>query len=157
MIRPLTTGRVLGFSRRRGFTLLEVLVAVVVLLVGVIPIILLMPDMLRARNESELLTRAALLAQRKAEEIRRDDSPTVTLISSIQARTLATIPAPVVYPDEPRLSYTVCGETLLYRDMPTGQPVADPGVARVIVLKTPENPSADPLTWNVLYELRFGP
>src|SRR5687767_5793332 len=72
-----------GYARRKrwsprarvalGFTLIEVVVALGILLAGLIAIASIFPATLQAGRQSELLTRAVGLAEQKAEEIRRDN------------------------------------------------------------------------------------
>jgi type II secretory pathway pseudopilin PulG len=141
-----------------GYTLLEVLVALTVLLLGVLPILFLVPQTLRSRKDAEFLTEAALLAQLKGEEIRRDDDTSGTLITTISK--LAAPTAPIPFSQEERLSYSFCGQSLLYST--TDAPQGDANVARVIISRTPQAATSGlpPTTVNprdVIYELRFGP
>ena len=56
-------------------SLLEVMVALGILTAGILSIMAIFPYTIKAQQEGELLSEAAALAQMKAEEIRRDDSP----------------------------------------------------------------------------------
>lgn len=136
----------------RGYSLLEVLVSLAILLAGVLAIIFFFPKALESRNQSALLTSGAMLAQMKAEEIRRDDDTTGTLIAAIVSRTEPT--APIVFAQEPRLSYSFHGESVIYD--PSDSPRGDAGVARVIILNS-QRPTAAIRRQDVVYELRFGP
>lgn len=115
-------------------------------------IILLFPGFLLSARDAEFETKAVMLAQMKAEEIRRDDDTSTTLVTAI--RNLNTPTAPITFTQDPELAYQFSGNSLLY----AGQtPEGDPGVARVIIRYSPEfrqsgNPNKD-----ILYELRFGP
>ncbi len=135
-------------ARCGGFTLLEVLVSLAILVSGVIAIVYLFPGTLRGSAEAALLTEAALLGQGKVAEIRRDDTTTGTLKALIAARTEET--APVAFPQEPRLTYSFGGRSAMY------DPATDPvrgasGVARVIIRYAASyRASKDPV-----YELRF--
>jgi prepilin-type N-terminal cleavage/methylation domain-containing protein len=136
----------------RGFSLLEVLVSLTILMVGILAIVFFFSQPLEAARNAEYRTKAALFAQMKAEEIRRDDDTTNTLIRTIEALTVPT--TPITFPQDPNLAYQFSGRTILY---PGVSPQGDPGVARVIIRYSAEyrvstNPDKD-----VLYELRFGP
>lgn len=133
----------------RGFTLLEVLVSLAILLVGIVPIVFLLPNTLRARQEAALETHAAVLAQQKAEEIRRDDDLGASLTAAIAAR--ATPTQPIVFAHVPELAYAFSGRSLLYTDSPRG----DPGVPRVLIVKS-EAIASGIRPKDVVHELRFG-
>ncbi|MCX7717949.1 MAG: prepilin-type N-terminal cleavage/methylation domain-containing protein [Candidatus Sumerlaeaceae bacterium] len=135
--------------RGRGFTLLEVLVSLTILLVGIVPIVFLLPNTLRGRQEAQLETQAAVLAQQKAEEIRRDNDLAGSLTAAIAARQTPT--QPIVFPHAPDLAYAFSGRSLLYTDSPRG----DPGVPRVIIVKS-DSIGAGVRPKDVVYELRFG-
>ncbi|MBX7244886.1 MAG: prepilin-type N-terminal cleavage/methylation domain-containing protein [Candidatus Sumerlaeaceae bacterium] len=135
----------------RAFTLIEVLVSLAILLAGVVPIFFILPNTFRARQEAEFLTKAAMLAQWKAEEIRRDDDTSGTLLGIIQSRTTPTTPMP--FTAESKLSYSFNGRSILYADLPPS-PLNDAGVARIIIsLTRVGNPQPSPR--DVIYELRF--
>jgi type II secretory pathway pseudopilin PulG len=131
----------------RAFSLVEALIALTILLVGIIAVVQIFPLLFESSTRATLLTRAALLAQTKANEIQRDDDTSHTLATAIANRTTPT--QPVVFPDEPALSYCFSGKSLLY---PETDPVnGSPNVARVIVrYSSTYRPSED-----VLYELQF--
>ena len=141
-----------NLSRRGGFTILEAIVSLSILLVGIVLILILFPGFLVSAREAELQTKAVMLAQMKAEEIRRDDDTSNTLVNAIRALPAPTIP--LAFTQEPDLAYQFAGNTILYGGV---TPEGDPGVARVIIRYAPDfrvssNPNKD-----VLYELRFGP
>ena len=144
------TATVLRSHRRaRGFTLLEVLVSLTFLLVGIVPIVFLLPNTLRGRQEAQLEAQAAMLAQQKAEEIRRDNDLAGSLTAAIAARQTPT--QPIVFPHAPDLAYAFSGRSLLYADSPRG----DPGIPRVIIVKSSAI-GAGVRPKDVVYELRFG-
>jgi type II secretory pathway pseudopilin PulG len=135
-----------------GLTLLETMVALGILLVGILAIVFFFPQQLQTAANAEYRTKAAVLAQMKAEELRRDDDTTHTLIHAIESLQAPT--TPVTFSQEPNLAYQFSGRSILYEGE---TPAGDPGVARVIVRYSPgyrvsSNPNKD-----VLYELRFAP
>ncbi len=138
--------------RTHGLTLVEVLISLAILMIGVLAVVFFFPQALQNASRAEYRTKAAVLAQMKAEELRRDDDTTHTLIHSI-----AQLQSPtelVTFAQEPDLAYQFSGTTILYQGE---TPAGDPGVARVIVRYSPSyrvssNPNKD-----VLYELRFAP
>jgi type II secretory pathway pseudopilin PulG len=136
-------------KRRRGLSLLEVLVALGILTAGLLVVLAIFPYTLQAQRDAELLTKAAALAQMKVEEIRRNDSLNGTMISAI--RSLAEPSEPVAFQNEPRLAYQFCGRSVIYTATGDGtDPRAQNGVARVIVRYASSfRPSQD-----VIYELR---
>ena len=134
----------------RGFSLLEVLVALAILLAGIVTIVNVFPLILKAGQKAIHLREASLLAQQKAEEIRRDwrAAPYHTLS---QIKFLSEPTEPIQSSLYPHLEYSFASVSLL-------DPVDDlddvrdnRNVARVIVRYHPSyNPSEE-----VLYELRF--
>lgn len=137
------------FGRARGVSLVEVLVGMAILLAGIISILNMFPVSLRAGNEAGMLSRASLLAQQKAEEIRRDSDLERTLINKIRVLTIPTPPIP--FPQDSRLSYSFCGVSLLDTVDDPDDPRDDVGVARIIVRYSAEfRPDQ-----RVIYELRF--
>ena len=137
---------------RRGYSLIEVLVSLAILLGGVIAIIFLIPNSLKASNDAAFLTEATLLAQMKAEEIRRDDDAYTsgTLMKTISLRTTETTRMP--FPQNPKLQYSFIGNTVRYTSVAPGDPRGEAGVPRVIVRYAPSYRSSE----DVVYELRFG-
>lgn len=138
-----------GRARRRGFTLVEVLVALAIFLAGLVAIVQLFPVSLRAQQEAAYKTTAVLLAQQKVEEIRRDRDRNAVAIANIEALVAPT--APLAFAEEPRLTYSFCGRSLLFPIDTAGSVEDDHDVARVIVRKSA---SIDPAQ-TVIYELRF--
>jgi prepilin-type N-terminal cleavage/methylation domain-containing protein len=56
--------------RTRGFTLIEVIMAMAILAIGVIGVVRLLPVGLGASKSSEMMSKAAFLAQEKIEELK---------------------------------------------------------------------------------------
>ncbi len=136
-------------THRRAFTLVEVLVALALLLAGVVAIVQLFPATLRANQEAELLGAAALLAQQKAEEVRRDNDRNGDMLAAIQALTTPT--DPVVWTTDDRLTYSYNGRSTFSNVDTVPDPSDDFNVARIIVrLNADYDPSE-----RVIYELRF--
>ena len=141
----------------RGFSLVEALVSITIFLVGAVLIVFLFPRALEAAREAELQTKAAFLAQMKAEEIRRDDDQLRTLGQMIAGLTDTT--DPVVFSQEEDLSYVFSSRSILYRNENPPVPEGDDNVARVLILrnrggKPPQKPIQPR---DVIYELRFAP
>ena len=135
----------------RGFSLLEVLVSLAVLLTGIVAIVNLFPLTIKSWGENALLSKAILLADRKVEEIRRDDGfGGIVIIERIRA--LRSPTPPRAFPEDPRFTYSFNGVSLIDSADDPDDPRDDPGVARVIVRF---NRQFDP-SEKVVYELRFG-
>ncbi len=100
--------------RAHGFSLVEVLVSLAILLAGILTIINFFPMTLKASNQAVDLSKAVLLAQMKAEEIRRDNSTTRDYITAI--KTLPSPTNPTVFPFEQKLSYVFSGTSQLDPD-----------------------------------------
>ena len=56
--------------RNKGFTLIEIIMAMAIMAVGIIGVVRLLPVGLRASKSSEIMSRAAFLAQEKLEELK---------------------------------------------------------------------------------------
>jgi len=56
--------------RKRGFTLIEIIMAMAILAIGIIGVVRLLPVGMRASKSSELMSKAAFLAQDKMEELK---------------------------------------------------------------------------------------
>lgn len=138
--------------RTRGVSLLEAIVSLSILLGGIVMILLVFPRFLVAADDAELETKAVMLAQMKAEEIRRDDDTSGTLVNAIGNLTQPT--APVEFPHEPQLAYQFSGTSILYAGT---SPAGDAGVPRVIIRYSPNFRVSSSPNKDVLYELRFGP
>lgn len=144
---------------RAGYSIVEVLASLAIFLFGVIAIVNFFPNVLRAQDEAALMSVAALLAQEKASEIRRDDlagAGAFPLTASIA--TFQTPTPPEVFPRHPQLAYSFCGRSIEDPVDDPNDPSDDIDVPRVIVLRyrgtSPPNP-ADPASWDVLAEYRF--
>ncbi|MCX7625109.1 MAG: prepilin-type N-terminal cleavage/methylation domain-containing protein [Candidatus Sumerlaeaceae bacterium] len=132
---------------RRGFSLLEALIAMTILLMGVVAIVRFFPMLFETSSKAVLQTRAAMFAQAKASEIMRDDDTSHTLATTIASLTTPT--TPLALPDEPALSYCFCGKSLLYPE--SDVQYGTPNIARVIIrYSSTFRPSED-----VIYELQF--
>ena len=141
-------------SAAAGFSILELIVALAILLVGLLAVMTAFPLITQAQRDAELLTEAVALAQWKAEEIRRDDSANGRLVGAIQV--LAAPTPPIASPADPRLAYAFSGQTRLYRNVPNAasDPRAASGVARVLVYYVPDG-TAPSAAREVIHELRF--
>lgn len=137
-------------NRRKGFTLIEVLVGLVILLAGIVGIVQLFPQSLEANREAELRGAAIMLAQQKVEELRRDGDALNLIVNQVQ--NLSTPTDPIPWPNDPRLTYSYCGVSVIDPDNDPGDPRDDPFVPRIIVRL---NQDYDP-DQRVIYELRFG-
>jgi type II secretory pathway pseudopilin PulG len=132
-----------------AYSFLEVLVSLVILLGGILAILAYFPNALRANDRAVVLSEAALLAQRKAEEIRRDGDRGRLLIRQIQTLTIPT--SPIVFPENSTLAYRFCGVSLFHPTDDRGDPRDRHGVARIIVQYSQGyRPDG-----RILYELRF--
>lgn len=140
------------FKKRSAYALLEVLVSIAILSAGIIAIIYLFPFSLQAINEAAMVSEAALLAQWKAEEIRKDDiDDSPDAIETIQNMTEPFPTDGIPFEQNNHLTYSYCGVSLLDPVDTPGDPRDDVGVARIIVRK---NKNIDP-TMKVIYELEF--
>lgn len=134
-----TTDR-FSIASREGFTLMEVLVAMTILLTGILAVAAFFPRVLDANARSADQSIAAFLAQMKAEEIRRDY--TDTAVDAIKL--LSTPTDPVTFGHDQRFAYRLNGETVLYANDPS----VTTGVARVLIVY-PDSPDQP------IYELAF--
>ena len=133
----------------KSFTLLEVLISLAILLGGIIAIVNFFPMTLKANRDAELLSQAALLAQMKAEEIRRDLKTNGDLLTQIKLLTQPT--QAIQFAQNPNLAYCFCGKSLLDPKDDPNNPADDFGVARIIIRYDKSyNPDQ-----RVIYELRF--
>jgi type II secretory pathway pseudopilin PulG len=133
----------------RAYSLLEVLVSVAILMAGIISIVNFFPMGLQAQHRAGDVSRAAFLAQMKAEEIRRDNDRFNNLINAI--RSLRSPSQIITFPNDNRFAYCFCGISLLDpRDDPD-DPRDDYNVPRVIVMYSLEYRGKN----EILYELRF--
>jgi len=137
--------------RNRGFTILEILISLVILLIGILALARLFPISLRANKDGQDLITATFLAQQKIEELRRDNNDlTNPLIDTIRA--LVTPQPPIdkaiPFPQDPDFKYTFCGRSQIYKGgiNDPNNPDDDPNVPRVIIV------------WNdgkKIFEMRF--
>jgi prepilin-type N-terminal cleavage/methylation domain-containing protein len=138
-----------SLSRHKGYSLIEVLVSVAILLTGILSIVNLFPMSLRAQHRAADVSRAAFLAQLKAEEIRRDNDRSGNLMNAIRSLTSPT--EILTFPCDTRFSYCFCGVSLIDpRDDPD-DPRDDYNIPRVIVMYSKEYRGKN----EILYELRF--
>ncbi|MBN1865683.1 prepilin-type N-terminal cleavage/methylation domain-containing protein [Candidatus Sumerlaeota bacterium] len=136
-------------KRPRGYTLLEVLVSLTILLTGIVAIAAFFPTTVRQNRRAVDKSIAAYLAQLKAEEIRRDDSTGRLLIREI--RFMTTPSTPVSFAADPRFAYSFCGVSLLDPVDDSDDFRDDVRVARIIVRYS----RAFRPQQEILYELRF--
>lgn len=135
--------------RRRGFTLIEVLVALALLLAGIVTIVQLFPTSLKANADAALKGSSAVLTQQKVEELRRDADWAGDIIVEVQNLSAPTLP--VAWPLDTRLTYSYNGESFFSdTDTPT-DPTDDADTARVAVRL---NPEFDP-RGTIVHEMRF--
>lgn len=137
--------------KNKGFTFLEVVVSLAILLAGILTIVNLFPLTLKATSRAAMISKATLLSQLKAEEIRRDNrvNSVPDLIAIIRNLDTPTEPRP--FSEDPRFTYSYCGTSLIDPTDDPDDPRDDAGVARVIVRYNPVfNPNED-----ILFELRF--
>ncbi len=133
----------------RAFSLLEVLISMVVLLIGLVAILNFFPQSLRANASAAIKAEAALIAQSRAEALRRDRTFAQDLVARV--RSLGPPTPPIACPENPRLTYSYCGVSLLDPVDSPEDPADDFGVPRVIIRYAESwRPSQD-----VIYELRF--
>ncbi len=141
-----------GSARGRGasgYSLVEVLVSMAILLAGLLAILNFFPQSFRANADAAIKAKASLYAQTKAEEIRRDWTQADLLVTTI--RNLPAPTAPIVFPEDTRLSYSFCGVSVIDPIDTPGDVRDDYGVARVIIRYAASyRPSEE-----VIYELRF--
>jgi len=136
-------------GRMRAYSLLEVLVSVAILLAGIVSIVGFFPMGLRAQARAADVSEAALLAQMKAEEIRRDADRGGRILNTI--RNLTTPTEIITFPNEPRMAYCFSGVSLIDQRDDPDDPRDDHGVARVIIMYSMEYRGKN----EILYELRF--
>lgn len=135
-------GTLLRSHHRRGYSLVEVVVAVMILLIGIVGVVEFIPPSLRAASESTLRGRAALLAQERLEELRRDANQSDDVFTAMHALPGPT--APLVFAQDSRMAYQFSPRSLLDgTDTTTDLYV-------VVRYAADFRPSAE-----ILYELRF--
>ena len=129
-------------ASRSGFSLLEVLAAMLILVIGIAGITGFLTASMHQNRRATDTSIAAYIAQMKAEEIRRDDTIGRDIIADIQG--LAAETAPLTWPLDSRFAYSFSGVS------PT-EPLEYPGVARVIIRYDASFRSSQ----EILFELRF--
>ncbi|OPZ03758.1 MAG: hypothetical protein BWZ10_03261 [candidate division BRC1 bacterium ADurb.BinA364] len=134
---------------RGGFTFLEVLVSLIILVSGVLAIANFFPVSLKASSRARLLSKAALLAQMKAEEIRRDADSAGATIDAIRLQADETTPQP--FAEDPRMTYSFSGRSALDPVDDPDNPADDWLAPRVIVRENPAFSGKN----GILFELRF--
>ena len=70
----------------KAFSLVEVLVSLAILLAGIVTIINVFPMTLKASNDAVYLSKAVVLAQQKAEEMRRDNLDPQYFVNTIKLK-----------------------------------------------------------------------
>ncbi len=136
-------------SRRRAYSLLEVLVSVAILLAGILSIVNLFPMSLRAQHRAADVSHAAFLAQLKAEEIRRDDDRLNSMMNAIRGLRAPT--EILTFPNDSRFAYCFCGISLIDPRDDADDPRDDYNVPRVIIMYSKEYKGEN----EILYEMRF--
>ena len=143
--RPLSAAN----TAEDGWSLIEVLVSLGVLLAGIVGIALYFPSTMETRAEAGYIAEAIMLANRKAQEARRDNDSAGRLINAIKAQGSPTVP--IRFPEQPNLTYQFQNFSAVDTIDDPGDPRDDIGVARVVIRYATEfRPTAD-----FLYELRF--
>lgn len=133
---------------RAGYSLVEVTVAMAIMVFGIVGVLQFITPSVRASSDAAMRGRAALLAQQKVEELRRDADKQATFIENI--RNAAAPTAPLIFPEDDRLTYQFWGQSIASNGE-LNDPDAATGVARVIVrYNRAFRPGQD-----VVYELRF--
>jgi len=134
---------------QRGYSIVEVLVAMTILLVGIAGTLAFFAPTLQAAEEANDRSIAALLAQQRVEEVRRDADRFENFPDGI--RSLVTPSALVVYAYDDRFAWQYCGRSLLEPIDTIASSDDDWFVPRVIVRYNP----AFRADSKVLFELRF--
>ena len=91
---------------KKGFTLIEIIMAMAILAIGIIGVVRLLPVGLKASKSSEMVSKGAFLAQKKLEELKlagfdavAGDEPSVALAGEEAGYTWAAEVAEVVLED----------------------------------------------------------
>lgn len=138
-------------SRRHGLTLIEVVVALAIFLFGVVALLNVFPLKVQTGANATVLTEAVLLAQLKAQEIRRDNAPDSIFFLWLRSLTSPTPAEGIPFAENPRLRYAFSGRSVLDPIDDPGVPEDDYGVPRIIVL----SPADSRFSHGVVWELRF--
>lgn len=136
---------------RRGLTLTEVLVALAIFLFGVVALLNFFPLKVRTGMDAAILSEAVLLAQLKAEEIRRDNDPSGPFYAWIRSLTGPEPPGGIPFEQNRDLLYAFSGRSVMDPVDDPGVPEDDFNVPRIIIL----SPRQSRFSSGVVYELRF--
>jgi type II secretory pathway pseudopilin PulG len=136
---------------RRGLSLVEVTVALAIFLFGVVALLKFFPLKVRTGIDATVLTEAVLLAEQKAEEIRRDNASTSAFFDYLRSLTTPEPPGGIPFAEKPDLYYAFDGRSVLDPVDDPGVPEDDYGVPRIIIL----SPKFSRFPSGVVYELRF--
>ncbi len=121
----------------------------VVLAIGVAGVLQFFPPSIRANSDAALRGKAVLLAQKKIEEIRRDDTAGGDYIDTI--RNLPNPTNQITFAEDPRLVYQFSSYSFRDPSGSSGDPEFDPNVPRIIVSFSPSFRDSD----EVICEIRF--
>jgi len=117
----------------RGLSLIEVTVAVLIFLFGIVALLNFFPFKVRSVADAADLTEAVLLAQMKAEEIRRDNAADSFFFLWLRGLTAPTPTAGIPFGQSNFLRYAFSGRSVLDPVDDAGVPEDDYGVPRIIV------------------------
>lgn len=79
-VRSYTAIQVKTYALKRGFSLLELIIAIAVLAIGLVGVLQIFPVGLRASYRSGMVTKAAFLAQNKMEEVKMAGFDAITAL-----------------------------------------------------------------------------
>lgn len=136
---------------KRGLSLIEVVVALAIFLFGVVALLNFFPLKIRTSADTAILTEAVLLAQWKAQEIRRDNLPSGDFYNWMRSLTTPEPPEGIPFAQNPDLRYAFSGRSVLDPVDDAGVPEDDFNVPRIIVM----SPNRSRNITGVVYELRF--
>lgn len=125
--------------------------ALSIFLFGVVALLNFFPLKVRTGVDAAVLTEAALLAQLKAQEVRRDNAPDSLFFLWMRSLPSPMPPEGIPFGQNPDLRYAFCGRSVLDPDDDPGVPEDDFGVPRIIILSPRHSRHAN----GVVYELRF--
>ncbi len=137
--------------RGRGFTIVEVAVALAIFLFGVVALLNFFPVKIRAGADAALLTEAVFLAQLKAQEVRRDNDPADSFYDWMRSLTSPEPVDGIAFAQNPNLRYAFSGRSVIDPFDEAAVPEDDFGVPRIIVISPTHASRAN----GVIYELRF--
>ncbi len=136
---------------RRGMTLVEVIVALAIFLFGVVTLLNFFPLKVRTGTDATVLSEGVLLAQLKAQEIRRDNDPSGPFYAWMRSLTSPEPPGGIPFEQNRDLRYAFSGRSVMDPVDDPGVPEDDFNVPRIIVL----SPTQSRFSNGVVYELRF--